>query len=329
MDDGTLWSAIFHDGREKNMIIDNSIRAKFYGGISDDRQYIVLHYTANSGQDATAKGNANYFHNTTRESSAHYVVDEGNVAYCCVPENRVAWAVGGNKYDNYGVKYYGKCTNYNSISIEMVSHTDSQGRYYIPKATIEHALELVKDIQKRYMIPDENVIRHFDVNGKPCPWCWTDIGDYSGEEIWNIIKAKISGDPIEEKPQDKPEESDILYRVQVGAFKNKIYADDMLKKVKAKGFDAFITQVDGLYKIQVGAFKIKANAEKYLKELENKGIDGFIVISEPKKKPVTKELVAKVIQGDYGNGAERKARLEAEGYDYEEVRKAVNEWLGR
>jgi N-acetylmuramoyl-L-alanine amidase len=36
------------------------------------------------------------------------------------------------------------------------------------------------------------------------------------------------------------EEKKTLYRVQVGAFYNKAYADDMLKKLKKDGYDGFI-----------------------------------------------------------------------------------------
>ena len=43
-----------------------------------------------------------------------------------------------------------------------------------------------------------------------------------------------------------------------------------------------------------------------------------------KKKTVTDNVVKNVLAGKYGNGDERKRRLEAEGYDYTEVQKAVN-----
>lgn len=43
----------------------------------------------------------------------------------------------------------------------------------------------------------------------------------------------------------------------------------------AKSFPS--TEQQALYKIQVGAFKNKVNAESYLRELKKKGIEGFIV----------------------------------------------------
>ena len=38
----------------------------------------------------------------------------------------------------------------------------------------------------------------------------------------------------------------------------------------------------------------------------------------------TEEMVQKVINGEYGNGDERKQKLEAEGYDYRKIQNAVN-----
>lgn len=53
------------------------------------------------------------------------------------------------------------------------------------------------------------------------------------------------------------------------------------------------------------------------------------VDEEPKPTPkfTTEEMVQKVINGEYGNGDERKQRLEAEGYDYRKIQNAVNQAL--
>ena len=40
------------------------------------------------------------------------------------------------------------------------------------------------------------------------------------------------------------------------------------------------------------------------------------------------EVARDVIQGEWGNGDERKARLENAGYDYQVVQDRVNELLG-
>ena len=48
---------------------------------------------------------------------------------------------------------------------------------------------------------------------------------------------------------------------------------------------------------------------------------------DPTPKFTTEEMVQKVINGEYGNGDERKQRLEAEGYDYRKIQNAVNQAL--
>ena len=126
----------------------------------------------------------------------------------------------------------------------------------------------------------------------------------------------------------KRQPSGSLYRVQTGAFKVKANADAMLAKVKAKGFDTYMVKVGDLYKIQVGAFKVKANAEAMLKKLQAAGFSAFITTEEGSAVGAGKsvdELAREVLQGKWGNGAERKKRLEAAGYDYAAVQKKVNQ----
>ena len=41
-------------------------------------------------------------------------------------------------------------------------------------------------------------------------------------------------------------------------------------------------------------------------------------------KPINKEIVRKVYRGEYGNGQERKTRLEREGYNYSDIQSQVN-----
>lgn len=69
-----------------------------------------------------------------------------------------------------------------------------------------------------------------------------------------------------------------FFRVQVGAFKNKIYSENMLEKLKADGFsNAYIVQKDGIYRVQVGAFKNKLYAETLKNNLISAGYTAIIV----------------------------------------------------
>lgn len=69
-----------------------------------------------------------------------------------------------------------------------------------------------------------------------------------------------------------------IYRVQIGAFYNRLYAEEQLKEVKGYGYaDAFINTKNGMHRVQVGAFTVKANADRLLAKMKELGYtDAFI-----------------------------------------------------
>lgn len=73
-----------------------------------------------------------------------------------------------------------------------------------------------------------------------------------------------------------PSPSTGLYKVQVGAFKQRSNADALSAQLTKDGFQNFITANSGLYKVQAGAFREKANADEQLQKLRNKGYQPFI-----------------------------------------------------
>ena len=111
-------------------------------------KWLVIHYTANDGD--SAKGNGNYFKNNKPKASAHYFVDD-NVIVNSVPDNYTAYSVGGKKYNNNGGKYYGVCTNSNSISIELCD-TQRNGKSDLSEKTRKNAIELARHLCKKYKI---------------------------------------------------------------------------------------------------------------------------------------------------------------------------------
>lgn len=153
-------------------------------------KYIVIHYTANDGD--TDEGNGNHFANNKVYASAHYFADGDSITQS-VPDDYIAYSVGGKKYSDCnktgGGKFYGQCTNANSISIELCDEVKN-GKYDFTKATIANAIELIKILMKKYNVPIERVIRHFDVTGKNCPAPFVD------NALWSEFKSIIteSGD---------------------------------------------------------------------------------------------------------------------------------------
>lgn len=78
---------------------------------------------------------------------------------------------------------------------------------------------------------------------------------------------------------DYDTENEALYRVQVGAYRNKDNADRMLNSLLMDGFPAFIIYEDGYYKVQVGAYRILLNAIKIEQRLRRFRYSTYIVYS--------------------------------------------------
>lgn len=157
-----------------------------YGKQRDTKniKYLVIHYTGNDGD--TAKNNCLYFQRNVVKASAHYFVDDKG-AIQSVPEHFIAYSVGGKKYPYTNPMAYGKCVNSNSISIEICD-THKNGVYDFSSKTIENAVNLAKDIMRKYNIPIDRVIRHYDVVGKICPKPFVD-----NTNAWNNFKSKLVG----------------------------------------------------------------------------------------------------------------------------------------
>lgn len=117
---------------------------------------------------------------------------------------------------------------------------------------------------------------------------------------------------------------------------------DLASRVTAElgGSSSGGTAVAGLYRVrktwadaksQKGAFKSLENAKKCAKE--NPGylvfdVNGKVVSETTSSSTKTVDEVAReVIQGKWGNGADRKNRLTKAGYNYNTVQKRVNELL--
>lgn len=128
-----------------------------------DVKYIVIHFTGNKKD--TAKNNVDFFaKNNTREAGAHFFVSANGEYAKSIPMNRSAWAVGGVFDKN--AKYLNKCTNFNSVSIELCDAVDGW--------TVGHvtgAKKVIKYIRK-YCPNAKAIICHHDVNGKNCPNWW-------------------------------------------------------------------------------------------------------------------------------------------------------------
>lgn len=145
--------------------------------ISNNRkiEYLVMHYV---GAVSTARNNASYFKNTYRGASAHYFVDDNEIVQV-VEDTDIAWHCGNDVY-------YNGARNSNSLSIEMCCYRMENGNLNITADTEARAIELAKELMKKYNIKIENVVRHYDVTRKNCPAPMVE-----SEDRWNEFKKKL------------------------------------------------------------------------------------------------------------------------------------------
>ena len=112
---------------------------------------IVIHYTAVSGCSADRLATCFIYDNGGYHQSANYAVDENEVI-CLIPSGGISYGVTGH--------------NQHIINIE-VCYYDSRGRFEL--RTIANLRELVRRLMKKWNIPDDKVVRHYDLTGKMCP----------------------------------------------------------------------------------------------------------------------------------------------------------------
>lgn len=74
-----------------------------------------------------------------------------------------------------------------------------------------------------------------------------------------------------------PDQTDYIFRVQTGAFRNPMYANRMLNELLEQDFPAVITEGDGLFRVRVGQFNDLDNASEMEQRLRRAGYQTVIV----------------------------------------------------
>lgn len=288
----------------------------------------------------------NNWNKSTYDRACVHAFIDGNtgVIYQCLPWSHRGWHGGGASNNTHiGVEMCEPaCIKYTSGSNFTCSDTATAKA--VVKRTYEAAVELFAFLCKEYglnPLEDGVIISHREGHARGIA---SNHGD--PEHLWNGLKMGYTMDgfrkavaaamqPAQEtKPATPAEPAKTLYRVQTGAFSKKANATALADKLKKAGFDTYIVQSGSLYKVQVGAYSVKANASAMAEKLKKAGFDTYIttkggtaVAAEAPAKKSVDEIAREVIAGKWGNGATRKQKLTAAGYDYSAVQKRVNELL--
>ena len=116
---------------------------------------VVVHYTGNPG--TTAEQNRSYYKNLaeTKETyaSSHFVIGMDGKIIQCVPLDEIA--------------YCSNQRNDDTISIECC-HSDDIGQF--SQDTLDALVQLLNWLIKTYELGRDDILRHYDVTGKECPY---------------------------------------------------------------------------------------------------------------------------------------------------------------
>ena len=186
-----------------------------YTGVNK-KQYITIHETGNTNKGVNAINHSKYINNGS-SATWHYTVDDKNIVKH-YKEDIQCWHCGDGKGDG----------NLNSIGIEMCINSDGDFN-----KTIENTIQLVIFLMNKFNIPISNVVQHNYWSGKNCP-----MNIRNGKPItWNKFIEKIRNENIF---QDKQQENNYLYKVQVGAFSIKNNAEKLKNELVKKVMKMFL-----------------------------------------------------------------------------------------
>lgn len=180
----------------------------------------------------TAKQACDYFSHSNVQASCNYAVGKDGSIGLCVEEKDRSWCTSSRENDN------------RAITIEVAS--DMKHPYKVTDAAYKALIKLLVDICKRNGIKKLvwstnksnrvnhkngcNMTVHRDYANKACPGKY--LYDLHGQ-IAKEVNNKLN-----------PPASNVIYKVQIGAFSKKENAKKQLEKAKKAGFtDAVITAV--------------------------------------------------------------------------------------
>lgn len=224
----------------------------------------------------SGKNLASYMKNTTRAASATYIIGNNGEIYQGLDESLEPYTTSNRAIDTEAITF-------------EIANSKGAPTWEVSNAAFNTLVELSIDICKRYGIKEllftgnkaGNVHLHKWYANTTCP------GPYLESKMHEYARRVNLG------LRQTSSESGVLYKVQVGAYKQKNNAMATEQKLKQAGFPTYVVQEGGLYKVQTGAFAKRANAEEQERQLKAKGFDTFIATygkTKPQPKPVEKAI---------------------------------------
>ena len=195
---------------------------------------ITIHHMAG---DLSIEALGADFADPDRQGSSNYGIGSDGRIGMYVEEANRSWCSDSRENDH------------RAITIE-VANDSREPDWHVSDAALESLIALCVDICQRYNIPElrftgdktGNLTMHKWFAATQCPGPYLESKfPYIAEEVNKRLRANAEKETTSEA-EPVPEVRDLLYCVQLGAFRVRSNAERQLEQVKAAGFeDAFIT----------------------------------------------------------------------------------------
>lgn len=229
----------------------------------------------------------------TRNSSATYAIDKDGRIGQYVPEEYRPWTTSGWEPDK------------NCITIEVSNSRNDSAEWPVSDIVYSRLLELVTDICRRNHLTlnytgdkTGNLLMHKWYHATACPGPYLSSMFNSIAQTVNSRLQAETGSQQQAAAVTVSQIDKVAHEVIAGKWGN---GADRRSRLAAAGYD--YQQVQGRVNELIAGSKLK-----------------------PTRK-TNSVIAAEVIAGKWGNGAVRKQRLQAAGYNYSAVQKIVNEML--
>lgn len=268
----------------------------------------------------TAEGLGDWFGKSSTKASSNYGIDRNGRVGLYVEEKNRSWCTSSNSNDQ------------RAITIECAS--DTREPYTMNNKVYETLIKLCTDICKRNgkkklmwlgdktrslnYTPksDEMIITvHRWFANKSCPgdWLYSRLGDVAKRVTANLNSTQPSTTGSTQVPFTvKVLISNLNYRSEPSM-------NGQVKGQTGKGTFTIIEVNNGWGKLKSGVGWIYLNNPSYCVAEKS--------VSTSLNKKSVDQVAKEVIEGKWGNGADRKKRLTEAGYNYSEVQKKVNKLL--
>lgn len=247
---------------------------------------------------------ANVFAPSSRQASSNYGVDSDGRIGCYVDEADRSWCSSNRANDM------------RAITIEVANDGGADTGWHVSGVAMSSLIKLVADVCKRNNIKkliwsdskDDrinhrngcNMTVHRDFENKDCPGAYLmSKMPYIADEVNKLLGDSSVSGVAPSNPAPIKSLDEVAKEVINGKWGN---GSERKERLEASGYVYSVVQakVNEL----LGSSSKPAPAPKPSKSIT--------------------EVAQAVMRGDYGNGNDRKSRLESEGYNYSEVQAEVN-----